>query len=71
MLETESSEILLVTHFGMMTSKPKRERPNSYTLTFSVKDKLGDDCIKTTDVVEIEQYTIDNKSGTYVDINPT
>ena len=49
----------------------KRERPNSYTLTFSVKDKLGDDCIKTTDVVELEQYTIDNKTGTYVNINPT
>lgn len=54
-----------------MQDMQKRERPNSYTLTFAVKDKIGDDCIRTTDVIQLEQFTIDNNTDPNTLINPT
>ena len=54
-----------------METAQKRERPNSFTLDFQIKDENGRIENSRKDVVQIEKFIIDNKTKPDEHIDPT
>ena len=48
---------------GGVNTTQKRERPNSYTISFSVKDRLGEKRINNKAVINVDDLVIRNKTG--------